>query len=105
MRSWRATTRTWRRPERAYDIAHILGFSVAGTVGAGLLYPLERLRRRPVAHSAAADLPDFAGQLDYCGYFDIEAGQFGGDDLFLIPGIHSGSVIMHTAWTSTRRPA
>ena len=42
------------------------------------------------------DLPDFpAGQLEYCGYFDIEAGQFGGDDLYLIPGIHSGSVIMY----------
>ena len=50
------------------------------------------LRRRPGSNPPDYDLPDFpAGQFEYCGYFDVEAGQFGGDQLYLIPGIHSGS--------------
>ncbi len=85
-----------RADQSAYDIAHILGFSVAGTVGAGLLAPLNDYVADPSRTPEGYDLPDFpAGQLEYCGYFDVEAGQFGGDDLFLIPGIHSGSVIMY----------
>ncbi len=85
-----------RADQSAYDIAHILGFSVAGTVGAGLLTPLNDYVGDPSRTPEGYDLPDFpAGQLEYCGYFDVEAGQFGGDDLFLIPGIHSGSVIMY----------
>ena len=85
-----------RADQSAYDIAHILGFSVAGTVGAGLLAPLNDYVGDPARTPEGYDLADFpAGQLEYCGYFDVEAGQFGGDDLFLIPGIHSGSVIMY----------
>ena len=85
-----------RADQSAFDIAHILGFSVAGTVGAGLLTPLNDFVADPARTPADFDLADFpAGALDYCGYFDVEAAQFGGDDLYLIPGIHSGSVIMY----------
>ena len=85
-----------RADQSAFDIAHILGFSVAGTVGAGLLAPLNDYVSDPARTPEGYDLEDFpAGQLEYCGYFDIEAGQFGGDQLYLIPGIHSGSVIMY----------
>jgi len=85
-----------RAEQSAFDIAHILGFSVAGTVGAGLLTPLNDYVADPSRTPEGYDLEDFpAGQLEYCGYFDIESAQFGGDDLYLIPGIHSGSVIMY----------
>jgi multiple sugar transport system substrate-binding protein len=49
----------------------------------------------PTRTPADYDLEDFPpGVLGYQGYFDVESGQFGGDDLYLIPGIHSGSAIL-----------
>ena len=49
-------------------------------------------RRRTPADYDFADFPP--GELDYQGYFDVETGEFGGDDLYLIPGIHSGSALL-----------
>lgn len=84
-----------RAPESAFDILHVLGFSVAGTVGADLFTELTAWVDDPTRTPADYDLNDFpAGQLEYTGYFDIDAGTFGGDKLYLIPGIHSGSCIM-----------
>lgn len=84
-----------RAPESAFDILHVLGFSVAGTVGAGLFEPLNDYVNDPARTPADYDFADFpAGQLEYTGYYDVENGQFGGDDLYLIPGIHSGSVLL-----------
>lgn len=81
--------------ESPYDIVHILGFTVAARSGAGLLERLNDYVNDPSKTPADYDLEDFpAGQLDYTGYFDVEAGEFGGDDLYLIPGIHSGSAIL-----------
>ena len=74
---------------------HVLGFAVAGTVGAGLFEPLTDYVSDPSRVPADYDFADFpAGQLEYTGYFDVETGEFGGDDLYLIPGIHSGSVLL-----------
>jgi ABC-type glycerol-3-phosphate transport system substrate-binding protein len=84
-----------RAPESAFDIMHVLGFSVAGTVGADLFQELTPWVNDPTRTPPDYDLADFpAGALDYCGYFDIATGQFGGDKLYLIPGIHSGSCIL-----------
>jgi multiple sugar transport system substrate-binding protein len=84
-----------RAPESAFDIMHVIGFSVAGTVGAGLFEPLNDYVNDPARTPADYDLDDFpAGQLEYTGYYDVENGEFGGDDLYLIPGIHSGSVLL-----------
>jgi len=84
-----------RAPESAFDIMHVLGFSVAGTVGADLLQELTPWVADPARTPDGYDLADFpAGALDYCGYFDIATGAFGGDKLYLIPGIHSGSCIL-----------
>lgn len=80
-------------PESDIDIMHVLGFTVSSTVGAGLF---ERLN--PFVETATpadydfSDFPD--GQLEYCGYYDVDNNAFGGQDLFLIPGIHSGSCLM-----------
>jgi multiple sugar transport system substrate-binding protein len=84
-----------RAPESAFDVLHVLGFSVAGTVGAGLFHELTDWVADPDRTPADYDLADFpAGQLEYTGYFDVEAGTYGGEDLYLIPGIHSGSCIL-----------
>jgi ABC-type glycerol-3-phosphate transport system substrate-binding protein len=84
-----------RADSSAFDIMHVLGFSVAGTVGAGLFEPLNDYVNDPSRVPADYDIADFpAGQLEYTGNFDIENAAFGGDELYLIPGIHSGSVLL-----------
>ncbi len=84
-----------RAPESAFDIVHILGFTVAGTAGANLLEPLNAYVNDPSKTPADYDFADFpAGQLQYTGYFDPTTGEFGGDNLYMIPGIHSGSAIL-----------
>jgi ABC-type glycerol-3-phosphate transport system substrate-binding protein len=82
-------------PESAVDIMHVLGFTVAQMVGADLFEPLQPYLDDPSKTPADYDFADFpAGQLEYTGYFDVANGQFGGDTLYLIPGIHSGSVLL-----------
>ena len=82
-------------PESSVDIMHVLGFTVAQTVGAGLFEPLGPYLDDPSKTPADYDFADFpAGQLEYTGYFDPATGEFGGDTLYLIPGIHSGSVLL-----------
>lgn len=84
-----------RAPESAFEIMHVLGFTVAGTAGAGLFEEITPWIADPARTPADYDFADFPkGQLDYCGYFDTTTGDFGGDKLYLIPGIHSGSVIL-----------
>ncbi len=84
-----------RAPESAFDILHVLGFSVAGTVGADLFQEITPWVADPARTPADYNLADFpAGALDYNGYFDVANGEFGGDKLYLIPGVHSGSCIL-----------
>jgi len=82
-------------PESSVDIMHMIGFTVAQMVGADLMEPLQPYLDDPTKTPADYDFADFpAGQLEYTGYFDVANGQFGGDTLYLIPGIHSGSVLL-----------
>ncbi len=82
-------------PESSVDIMHMIGFTVAQMVGADLMEPLQAYLDDPTKTPADYDFADFpAGQLEYTGYFDVANGQFGGDTLYLIPGIHSGSVLL-----------
>jgi len=84
-----------RAPESAFDIVHVLGFTVAATAGAGLLEELTPYVTDPAKTPADYDFADFPeGQLQYTGYFDPATGEFGGDQLYMIPGIHSGSVLL-----------
>jgi multiple sugar transport system substrate-binding protein len=81
--------------ESPFDIVHILGFTIAARSGADLLEQLNTYVDDPSKTPSDYNLEDFPpGVLEYQGYFDVEAGQFGGDDLYLIPGIHSGSAIL-----------
>jgi multiple sugar transport system substrate-binding protein len=84
-----------RADESPFDIVDVLGFFIAGSVGTGLFEPLNDYVADPAKTPADYDLADFPpGVLEYQGYFDVENGAFGGDDLYLIPGIHSGSAIL-----------
>ena len=77
----------------SFDAMMVLGFSVSQMVGGGYF---ERLN--PYVQNKAPKGYDFAdfpkGQLEYVGYFDVKNGRFGGKDLYLIPGLHGGSVVM-----------
>ena len=90
-----ANNQNLRAPESAFDIMHVLGFSVAGTVGADLFTEIGPWLADPTKTPADYNLADFPkGQLDYCGLFDIATGEFGGTKQYLVPGIHSGSCVM-----------
>src|SRR5262245_46754811 len=81
--------------ESPFDIVDVLGFFEAGSVGTGKFEKLNDYVSDPTKTPADFDLEDFPpGVLGYQGYFDVDAGKFGGDDLYLIPGIHSGSAIL-----------
>ena len=79
-----------------YDIIDNLGFTVSGVVGGGLYTKLNSYINNkevtPTNYNFPADFP--AGQLNYTSRFDVANNKFGGNDVYLIPGIHSGSVIM-----------
>ena len=84
-----------RADQSNFDIVHIIGFNVAGQVGAGLIQEITDWVANPSRTPADYDFADFpAGNLNYAGYFDAENGEFGGDKLYLIPGIHWDSVLL-----------
>jgi multiple sugar transport system substrate-binding protein len=84
-----------RADESNFDIMHVLGFWVAGQVGAGLFEELTDWVADPSRTPADYDFADFPeGTLNYAGYFDVENGEFGGEDLYLIPGIHTDTVLL-----------
>ena len=63
-------------------------------VGGGYFMPLNTLRRDEGSGGIRlrSDFPK--GELNYVGYFDPANGTFGGKTLYLIPGLHGGSVIL-----------
>ena len=87
------SNQSFKAPTGTYDAVMVLGFTVAQMVGGGFFEPLNKY----VATKAPAgyDFNDFPkGELNYVGYFDPAHGRFGGKTLYLIPGLHGGSVIM-----------
>lgn len=75
----------------SYDAIMVLGFAVSQMVGGGYFAPLNSYVAKAPAGYDFADFPE--GQLDYVGYYSIKKQTFGGRDLYLIPGLHGGSVI------------
>jgi len=79
-----------------YDIITVLGFTVPSGVGTGGFERLNNWVNDPSRTPADYDFADFpAAELEYCGYYDIAQKRYGGHDLYLIPGIHSGSCIYY----------
>ena len=78
----------------AYDAIMVLGFSVAQMVGGAFFTPLNSyVKNKAPKGWDFADFPK--GELNYVGYFDPAHGKFGGKTLYLIPGLHGGSVVMY----------
>ena len=102
-RRWRSpasasrSTRTCGHRSRPFDIMHVLGFTVAATAGAGLLEELTAVRRPTRAKTPADyDFADFprGPAASTPATSTSRTGEFGGDQLYLIPGIHSGSALL-----------
>lgn len=78
----------------SFDLINVLGFTVSSLVGGGFFTPLNSYLRGPLTPKNY-DFGDFAeGQLEYVGYYDVKKQRFGGKTLYLIPGLHAGSVIL-----------
>src|SRR5438552_2328183 len=80
-------------PTSSYDAMMVLGFTVTQMVGGGKFAPLNPyLKKAPKGFDFPRDFP--AGELQYVGYFDVPKQRFGGKTLYLIPGLHGGSVVL-----------
>jgi multiple sugar transport system substrate-binding protein len=82
-----------KAPTSSFEIIQVLGFSVSQMVGGGFFEPLNNyVRKAPAGYDFPKDFPP--GQLKYVGYYNTKKQQFGGQTLYLIPGLHAGSVIL-----------
>jgi len=82
-----------KAPTSSFDAIMVLGFSVAQMVGGGFFAPLNSYAKKmPASYGFPGDFP--AGELKYVGYFDTKKQAFGGNTLYLIPGLHGGSVVV-----------
>ncbi len=80
-------------PTSSFDAIMVLGFTVTQMVGGGFFTPLNSyLSKAPAGFDFPQDFP--AGELEYVGYFDVKKQTFGGKTLYLIPGLHGGSVVL-----------
>lgn len=82
-----------KAPTSSFDAIMVLGFSVSAFVGGGFFDPLNKyLKNVPPGYDFPQDFP--AGELRYVGYYDVKHQRFGGKTLYLIPGLHGGSVVL-----------
>jgi multiple sugar transport system substrate-binding protein len=83
-----------KAPTSSFDAIMVLGFSVAQMVGGGYFTPLNSnvKTKAPPGYDFPKDFPP--GELEYVGYYDTKKQTFGGKTLYLIPGLHGGSVIL-----------
>jgi multiple sugar transport system substrate-binding protein len=83
-----------KAPTSSFDAIMVLGFSVSQMVGGGYFTPLNAnvKTKAPPGYDFPNDFP--AGELEYVGYYDTKKQTFGGKTLYLVPGLHGGSVIL-----------
>ena len=82
-----------KAPTSSFDAIMVLGFSVSQMVGGGFFTPLNSyVKKLPKSYGFPSDFPP--GELKYVGYYDIKNQNFGGNTLYLIPGLHGGSVVV-----------
>jgi multiple sugar transport system substrate-binding protein len=82
-----------KAPTSSFDAIMVLGFTVSAFVGGGFFEPLNKyLKKVPAGYDFPKDFPQ--GELDYVGYYDVKRQRFGGKTLYLIPGLHGGSVVL-----------
>jgi multiple sugar transport system substrate-binding protein len=82
-----------KAPTSSFDAIMVLGFTVSAFVGGGFFDPLNKyLKNVPAGYDFPGDFPK--GELNYVGYYDVKNQRFGGKTLYLIPGLHGGSVVL-----------
>jgi multiple sugar transport system substrate-binding protein len=82
-----------KAPTSSFDAIMVLGFVVSAFVGGGFFDPLNKyLKSVPPGYDFPQDFPK--GELNYVGYYDVKHQRFGGRTLYLIPGLHGGSVVL-----------
>jgi multiple sugar transport system substrate-binding protein len=82
-----------KAPTSSFDAIMVLGFTVSAFVGGGFFEPLNKyLSKVPAGYDFPGDFPQ--GELNYVGYYDVKKQRFGGKTLYLIPGLHGGSVVL-----------
>ena len=82
-----------KAPTSSFDAIMVLGFTVSAFVGGGFFEPLNKyLKKVPAGYDFPHDFP--TGELRYVGYYDVKRQRFGGNTLYLIPGLHGGSVVL-----------
>ena len=87
------TNQSVKAKSGTFDAIEVLGFTVSAFVGGGFFEKLNpRLAVAPAGYDYPADFP--AGALEYVSNFDIATQQFGGKDVYLIPGLHGGAVVL-----------
>jgi multiple sugar transport system substrate-binding protein len=83
-----------KAPTSSFDAIMVLGFTVSAFVGGGFFDPLNKyLKNVPAGYDFPHDFP--AGELQYVGYYDVKHQRFGGNTLYLVPGLHGGSVVLY----------
>ena len=82
-----------KAPTSSFDAIMVLGFTVSAFVGGGFFEPLNKyLKKAPAGYDFPKDFPQ--GELNYVGYYDVQHQRAGGKTLYLIPGLHGGSVVL-----------
>ena len=82
-----------KAPTSSFDAIMVLGFTVSAFVGGGFFEPLNKyLKTVPAGYDFPNDFPQ--GELNYVGYYDVQHQRAGGKTLYLIPGLHGGSVVL-----------
>lgn len=82
-------------PQSAFELIEYLGFLTTGYMRNGSFLQLNAFKDDPAATPPDWDFPDFAtANLNNVGIFDPATDTIGqGDQLYGIPGLHSGSVV------------
>lgn len=77
-----------------FELVEYLGFLTTQQVGGGYFEKLNPYLNDPAETPPDYDFKDLIkANLDNVGYFDLSAKKLGGNDLYGLPGLHSGSVI------------
>jgi len=88
------TVQVLKADSPSFDLVNYLGFLTTQQVGGGYFDRLNDLIDNPAETPADWDFKDFIpATVDNVGRFDLKAHKKGGNDIYGIPGLHSGSVI------------
>jgi multiple sugar transport system substrate-binding protein len=78
----------------SFDLVNYLGFLTTQQVGGGYFTKLNEFMDNPEETPADWDFGDFIpAAVENVGRYDLAAGKKGGNDIYGIPSLHSGSVV------------